>query len=442
VTHFVTLLASAASSALISAIWQGALLAVCAALCLRLLPSLSAATRSLLWTAVFAIIIALHFVPSPQAAGPTHALNAAPIWSVLLAILWLTLSLFRAGQFAVSAQRLRQIVRRATPVSAESFCAPFIAPLSQAMSGSISNSRKYTLCISPDVDRPSVLGFFHPRILLPVGLLETLTPAELHQVLLHETEHLRRSDDWTNLLQKFALVLFPLNPALLWVERRLCLERELACDDRVLAVAGSRKTYATCLTQLAEHSILHRGIALALGTLGDRHRQSELATRVHRILRRPETPLSPAKARFAAASIVLTLAAATFTVARIPRLITFTPGIDGQLAAATQPANPHLPADVWDSRTSKPTLVKAVMPSPAHAIKATRLRTFSHRPQPGVSKGAVVRGLDVSSSATRRNSLNTPRALTVTYRFEQFQYIPAVAYAAVATPDGWIIIQL
>jgi beta-lactamase regulating signal transducer with metallopeptidase domain len=66
-----------------------------------------------------------------------------------------------------------------------------------------------------------VFGFLHPRILIPPALLERLTSPELQQVVLHEMEHLRRRDDWTNLLQKMGLVLFPLNPVLLWVERRL-----------------------------------------------------------------------------------------------------------------------------------------------------------------------------------------------------------------------------
>ena len=99
------------------------------------------------------------------------------------------------------------------------------------------------LCTSDEVARPSVLGFFRPRILVPPALLEALTPQELQQVVLHEMEHLRRGDDWTNLLQKIGLVLFPLNPVLVWVERRLCAERELACDDRVMqSAAGARRT--------------------------------------------------------------------------------------------------------------------------------------------------------------------------------------------------------
>ncbi len=60
-----------------------------------------------------------------------------------------------------------------------------------------------------------------------------------------------------NLLQKIALVLFPLNPALLWVDRRLSLERELACDAGVVASTAAPFDYAHCLTRLAEHR-LHR----------------------------------------------------------------------------------------------------------------------------------------------------------------------------------------
>ena len=87
------------------------------------------------------------------------------------------------------------------------------------------NGHPVALCASDEVARPSVLGFFRPRILAPPALLDQLSEAELKQVILHEMEHLHRGDDWTNLLQKLALVLFPLNPALAWVERRLCAER-------------------------------------------------------------------------------------------------------------------------------------------------------------------------------------------------------------------------
>ncbi len=129
------------------------------------------------------------------------------------------------------------------------------------------NYRKAQLCTSEEVERPSVFGFFHPRILIPPALIEKLSAQELQQVVLHELEHLRRLDDWTNLLQKAALVVFPLNPAMLWVERKLCAERELACDDRVLRSNAAPKAYAVCLTRLAEFSMVQSRLA-CLGRVG------------------------------------------------------------------------------------------------------------------------------------------------------------------------------
>ncbi len=88
-----------------------------------------------------------------------------------------------------------------------------------------------------------------------------------------------------NLLQKVSLVLVPLNPVLMWVERRLCLERELACDEDVLRLTKAPKAYATCLTNLAEHRLGRRAAALSLSAW---EKRSELARRVHSILRGAE----------------------------------------------------------------------------------------------------------------------------------------------------------
>ena len=130
------------------------------------------------------------------------------------------------------------------------------------------------VCTTPNLDRPSVIGFFAPRILIPEWLLTRLTPGELRQIVLHETEHLRRGDDWTNLFQKLCLVLFPLDPALVWIERRLCAEREMACDDGVVRVTHAPRAYAACLASLAERGLRRRAEALSLGAW---QRRPELA---------------------------------------------------------------------------------------------------------------------------------------------------------------------
>jgi len=124
-----------------------------------------------------------------------------------------------------------------------------------------------------------------------------------------------------NLQQKIALVVFPLNPALAWVERRLCFERELACDERVLRATGAPKAYAACLATLAEHRLQRRGLglALAIGVLG---RESELGQRVRRILRRG-TQMKPLHARLVLGGAMLGLVVAATGLERCPQLVGF-----------------------------------------------------------------------------------------------------------------------
>ncbi len=441
-SHF----AAIAAAALIAAIWQGAILAAVVALTLRQLPAISAATRSMLWTATFALLVALHFLPVLHSAkassvtAPAPALHLASVWSLAFVGVWLALSLFRTAQFLLSACRLHEINGRAVPVAAETFV------------GSAHTGREYTLCVSPDVDRPSVLGFFHPRILLPAGLVETLTPAELDQILLHETEHLRRSDDWTNLLQKLALVVFPLNPVLFWVERRLCLERELACDARVLSAGENlRKSYATTLTRLAEHSMLRRGMNLALGLLGQRPRTSELSTRVHRILTRPAKSLTRTQSRLATATVLAGVLALSTTLAHAPSLITFTSQASSE--QATNPGAPGLASEAWAPKLVQ---AKAVLQTPAQPGYRT-VEAVARVPATPVRRAkkphALVR--NVSTPRVMNTRFHEPEfdqqpRLTLTVasgtQVQQFvvpavSYVPA-AYAALRTPDGWIIIQL
>jgi len=219
------------------------------------------------------LVVALPFLHFRSTGGATtsSALHIDERISLALIGLWAAASLFRAAELIRSAFYLRGIARSSIRIAPD----PAIETLLQ------SGQRQVTLCVSTEVDRPSVVGFFSPRILVPATLLDRLTTAELLQIVLHEMEHIRRRDDWTNLLQKLSLVLFPLNPVLVWVERRLCLERELACDDRVLRTTGARKAYAVCLASLAEHTLVRRGVSLALGAW---ERRPELVRRVHRIL--------------------------------------------------------------------------------------------------------------------------------------------------------------
>ncbi|MGD1063402.1 MAG: M56 family metallopeptidase [Terracidiphilus sp.] len=330
--------AETAAPVAVAALWQGAAIALVLAVCLGLTSRakfhIGAAQRFGLWAAAFAVVVVLGFLPwlAHGAAGAiaanAHLGAVAPRarfefddrWAFAIAALWLVASLVRVASFAVHSLHLRRLWNSASPIAAD---AKLRALLTAASPTRRSHSRKIAeLCTTRKLDRPSVIGFLAPRILIPEWLFARLTPGELEQVVLHEAEHLRRRDDWTNLLQKLALVLFPLNPALAWIEGRLCREREMACDEGVVRRTQAPRAYAQCLTSLAERGLeRRRAHALSLGAF---ERRPELVRRVYSILARKQA-LHPMAARALVGLVGCGLLAASVELARCPQMVAFVP---------------------------------------------------------------------------------------------------------------------
>jgi hypothetical protein len=159
-----------------------------------------------------------------------------------------------------------------------------------------------------------------PAVLIPHSLMCELSPADLNQVVLHELAHFRRWDDWTNLIQQALTALLFFHPAVWWIEKKLGLEREMACDDEVLAETANPRQYAECLARLAEKTFIGRSIALAQSILG---RVRQTSARVARILE-VNRPAPAAHASRLAVSLVAVLAMACAVVySRSPKLVGF-----------------------------------------------------------------------------------------------------------------------
>jgi hypothetical protein len=457
--HSISFVSTTAAGALISAVWQGTALAICVSLCLRLFPGLSAAARSVVWLNVFILLALLHFVPAfagrPGALSGGHLspVHLDPRWSFALAGVWAVLSVARAVQLIVGAIHLCRMSGRAVPVAVD-------AELQSLLSGA-AGARTAQLCTSDEVARPSVLGFFRPRVLVPPALLKALSPRELQQVVLHEMEHLHRADDWTNLLQKIGLVLFPLNPVLLWVDRRLSAEREMACDDRVLRSSAGRKAYALCLTHLAEYSILRRSFSLVLGAW---ERRPELVRRVQRILSQPARSMGSRPAMAATGGLLASALGIAVVLSHSPQLVSFVPVLRAPQLA--QSLDPH---DVGRALGGTPQLVKAAMPVETGAT-ASHPNTRKQPLQPAVLKH-IKRSHPAPSGAAAltAEAATLPefdrRTLVVLTGWTAYQMPPRVVlavakdrrvvpngaapartiparYAIVPTPNGWLIIQI
>ena len=141
-------------------------------------------------------------------------------------------------------------------------------------------ARQTTLCVSERVNVPSAIGFLRPAIVFPAWLLPQLSADEIAVILLHEHAHLRRWDQWTNLAQKFARALFFFHPAVWWIENHLTLEREMACDDIVLAQSQSPKAYASFLVSFAEKLQHAPGLELAQALVSRMHQMSMRVTQI------------------------------------------------------------------------------------------------------------------------------------------------------------------
>jgi hypothetical protein len=452
--------AQVAASAFVSSLWQGVLLASAIALCLRFLPKMTAAVRFAVWSAVFVVILMLPFVQMAGShpatggslSGSGVAFQVDVRWSYLILATWAVFSVVRGVKLAVSAWRLRQLWRRSTPV-------PAVLPAWKA--SSIFGVRRVEICTSKEIDRPSVIGFFAPRILIPEWLFEKLTPAELDQIVMHEFGHISRADDWVNLFQKIGLVLFPLNPALMWIDRRLCFERELACDDGVLERTQAPAVYATALVSLAERTKNRRAVTLSLGAW---ERRSELGRRVESILRGGNR-MSSRRAKVAAGAIGFALLGVAAGLSRVPHFVSFSEG-PGAIAERPSPLPPSVaipesgpqyrPAVFHPDAAAHEQLLKATVPStvlhaPEHKKKtACRVPQAAVKPIPaverekqasiGTQRWVVLTSFSVSPAegpvdTSDRPAMPVRPAMMLTVDGEH-------AIAAVPTGNGWLVIQL
>jgi len=139
------------------------------------------------------------------------------------------------------------------------------------------------LLVSDRVTSPFLFGIFHPRIILPVGLEESLNPEEMKHVLLHELIHWKRRDVIVGWVQVAAQALFWFHPFVWLANERLRHERECACDEAAVSLGKSPpKSYGESLLKVL---LAARGrSSVSLGFLGIFERNTRLQNRLEEIM--------------------------------------------------------------------------------------------------------------------------------------------------------------
>ena len=228
--------------------------------------------------------------------------------------------------------------------------------------------RQTQFLISDTVESPMAAGFRHPAVIVPQRMTQQLADPDLDHVVLHELAHLARRDDWTNLIARFAAGVFALHPLAFWVLRRIDAEREIACDDWVVAMTGASKPYAVSLARLAEFRLARRREMLATGIGG---RRSQFGNRIERLLRGSENCDTQTSVTKIAMSLFV-LMVLVFTATQTPDWVAFAQeAIPVSPDPPTPPAGPAAPVHVTTPpRAGSP--VSAPIPHPP----APPVRTF------------------------------------------------------------------
>ncbi|MBV8750115.1 MAG: pentapeptide repeat-containing protein [Candidatus Eremiobacteraeota bacterium] len=212
--------------------------------------------------------------------SPRIALGIVGVWAlgVLIGLIGLGMSILR----------VRGLKRRSNPL--DGALADELPWLTDVETG-----REIYLRLSYEIETPVAIGFSRPVILIPTELATADGLAAIESLVLHEHAHLRRYDDWTNLVQRVIERLFWFNPIVWLVGRRIALEREIASDDAVVETTGAAHDYATSLWKLAREMRMPEHAVVAPGALLTR---KQITVRIEQLLdaKRGQLHRSPAAA--------------------------------------------------------------------------------------------------------------------------------------------------
>jgi beta-lactamase regulating signal transducer with metallopeptidase domain len=260
--------------------------------------------------------------PIPVSAPPRRAIDWFELGygSVTLALLL---------RFALGAFLVGRLVKHSTFVTSESTRQGF------------RESERITV--------PLTVGWVRPAILLPLEWRDW-DPVKVDAVLAHEGAHVRRRDGLIAAIAALNRCIFWFHPLAWWLDRRLALLAELACDEACVVVTGNAEQYAMLLLEMtlvvdASRGRL-RGHALAMA--GGSH----MAKRVQSILKEGRM-FSKGVSRMGWVAIVLggiplVLAAGAITLDhRVPPLpVPLPPSNSARLPVFIAQAQPPAPAAV------------------------------------------------------------------------------------------------
>lgn len=166
-------------------------------------------------------------------------------WLLLVCAVWLTGSFAVMSLTLIRVRAFHRLVRTMRPGSSE------VISEVRSLSKALDMARppvvcETTSCISPLVWSP--LPWIPAAIIVPTGLIRSLSAEERSTLLLHELAHLRRRDHWVRWFESVVVVVYWWNPVAWWVRRELHRAADHCCDAWVIdAQPENSRSYARAL---------------------------------------------------------------------------------------------------------------------------------------------------------------------------------------------------
>jgi len=130
---------------------------------------------------------------------------------------------------------------------------------------------------------PGIVGIVRPVLLLPAGISDRLTDAQLEAIITHELCHVRRRDNIFAVLHMAVEAMFWFYPLVWWVGSRLVDERERACDEEVLRMGSDPEVYAQGILRVCKF-YLESPLACVAGVTGSSLKKRIEEIMMHRIV--------------------------------------------------------------------------------------------------------------------------------------------------------------
>jgi beta-lactamase regulating signal transducer with metallopeptidase domain len=183
-----------------------------------------------------------------EAQSPlTHPLRAqfSASWLALAAIIWAAGVLLNLICILTTYVRLKRLSRNAVALDSIEWSRLWVATRQ-----ALRLWRPLHLMQSSEPIMPLTWGWRNCVVLLPAEAAHWPTQRR-RLVLLHELAHVKRWDCLTQVVAQLVCAFFWANPLVWLAARRMCVEREHACDDLVLRDGCKATDYATDLVEIA-----------------------------------------------------------------------------------------------------------------------------------------------------------------------------------------------